>query len=240
MHYSIAASGGACFNPAAVPGMTRAGSDGSVRNPSGHTGELTMNFAHMMAALILVISGLGGAAQADPNGHTTNFVRFAEGTFERTHGGAWLEFGNGSNEPRYTWRETHRDEWSIYLRDDSRQMNMQIDMHRDWVGLEWEGHPMQDQYPIVEADERINGRLVTQVGFSNGSFRMTRPGRWQEFDAAGRATNVWRETGRDSWSVYLRDQSRSMDMQIDMHRNWIRLAWPDHTMADWDRITASQ
>jgi hypothetical protein len=201
---------------------------------------MIMKFVHMTAALILLISGLGGAAYADPNGHTTNFVRFAEGTFERTHGGVWLEFGNGNNEPRYTWRETHRDEWSVYLRDDSREMNMQIDMHRDWIGLEWDGHPMQDQYPIVEADARINGRLVTRVDFDGGAFRMTRPGRWQEFNAAGQATNVFRETGRDAWSVYLRDQSRSMDMQIDMHRNWIRLAWPGHDMADQYRITASQ
>jgi len=101
------------------------------------------------AALILVISGLGGAAHADANGHTANFVRFAEGTFERTHGGAWLKFGNGSTEPRYTWRETQRDAWSVYLRDDSRQMNLQIDMHRNWIRLAWPDHVMADRDRIT-------------------------------------------------------------------------------------------
>lgn len=199
-----------------------------------------MRIGHIVAALILVMAGLGTAANADPNGYTTNFVRFSEGTFERTHGGEWLEFGNGSNEARYRWRVTNRDDWSIYFRDDSRQMNMQIDMYRDWIRLEWDGHPMQDQYPITEADERVNGRLVTHVAHDGGSFRMGRGGLWREYDAAGRPNNTFRETGRDAWSVYLRDDGRSMDMQIDVHRNWIRLAWPSHPMADQYRITSSQ
>ena len=123
---------------------------------------------------------------------------------------------------------------------DSRAMNMQIDMHRRWIRLEWEGHPMQDQYPITEADDRVNGRLVTQVRFPGGYFRVGRNGQWREINAAGVATNRFRETGRDAWSVYLHDDSREMDMQIDVHRNWIRLAWPGHPMADQYPITWSQ
>jgi hypothetical protein len=199
-----------------------------------------MRFAKFGAIIIFLIVGFSTTAQADPNGHTTNLVRFDGGSFENAHTGEWLEFAAGNNEPRFRWRVTNRDEWSIYLRDDSRAMNMQIDMHRRWIRLEWEGHPMQDQYPITEADDRVNGRLVTQVRFPGGYFRVGRNGQWREINAAGVATNRFRETGRDAWSVYLHDDSREMDMQIDVHRNWIRLAWPGHPMADQYPITWSQ
>jgi len=203
-------------------------------------GPYNMIFAKIGTLVILMIAGLSTAALADPNGHTTNLVRFDGGSFERSHSGEWLEFATGNNEPRFRWRVTNRDEWSIYLRDDSRAMNMQIDMYRDRIGLEWEGHPMQDQYLIIESDDRVNGRLVTQVRFSEGYFRVGRNGQWREINADGVTTNRFRETGRDAWSVYLRDDSREMDMQIDVHRNWIRLAWPGHPMADQYPITWSQ
>ena len=180
------------------------------------------------------------AAQAEANGRNTNFVRFDGGSFERTHTGEWHEFGNGSNEVRYRWRETGRDDWSIYFRDDSRAMNMQIDMHRDWIRLEWQGHPMQDQYRIIEADPRINGRLVTYAQHQGGFFRMVAPNVWREYDANRQHTATFREVSRDAWSVYLRDDSRNMDMQIDVHRNWIRLAWPGHPMQDQYAITRSR
>lgn len=199
-----------------------------------------MKPAHILGALVILTIGLFSTAHAEPNGYTTNFVRFDGGTFERTWSGDWLEFGDGSNEPRFRWRVTGRDDWSIYFRDDSREMSMQIDMHRDWIRLEWPGHPMADQYRITEADERVNGRLVTEVGHNGGSFRMVSPGQWREYNAQGQATYAFRETHRDQWSVYLIDETRDMRMQIDVHRNWVRLEWPGHPMADQYPVTASR
>nr|HPE62022.1 hypothetical protein [Thiolinea sp.] len=57
---------------------------------------------------------------------------------------------NGKRE-RLRFRETHRDQWSVYLGDDSRKMQMQIDVHRNWIRLAWPGHPMADQYRITSA-----------------------------------------------------------------------------------------
>lgn len=194
----------------------------------------------VVAFLALILASLG-TANAQANGYTTNFVRFPGGTIERTYTGEWQEFSDGNTTPRFFWRETHRDEWSVYLRDDSRSMTMQIDMWRSWISLEWPGHPMADQYQITEADARVNGRLVSEVRIpSGGSFRMVSPGQWNEFNAAGQPIYSFRETGRDQWSVYLVDDSRSMQMQIDMHRGWVRLAWPGHAMADQYRIAGSR
>ena len=199
-----------------------------------------MKVRYLAGVLAVLISVLFTETHAQPNGYNTNFVRFNQGTFERTYNGDWLEYGNGSNDPRFRWRVTGRDDWSIYFRDDGRNMNMQIDMHRHWIRLEWPGHPMADQYSITEANERVNGRLVTSVNHSAGSFRMVSPGQWRELNVAGTATYSFRETGRDQWSVYLIDDSRNMQMQIDTHRNWIRLAWSGHPMADQYQIIASQ
>ena len=199
-----------------------------------------MKIKQIVLLLAALSTGISMMAHAQANGRNTNFVRFDQGTFERTYNGEWLEFGNGNNTPRFHWRETGRDDWSVYFRDDSRNMGMQIDMHRHWIRLEWPGHPMADQYRITEADERVNGRLVTNVSHGAGSFRLVSPGQWREFNISGTPTYSFRETGRDQWSVYLNDDSRNMQMQIDVHRNWIRLAWPGHPMADQYQIVASQ
>ncbi|MEZ5478194.1 MAG: hypothetical protein R3E95_12135 [Thiolinea sp.] len=196
-----------------------------------------MKLAKVFLSFILLTLAVNVWAQA--NGRNVNFVRFDGGTFERTYNGEWLEFSDGSNNPKFRWREMNRDDWSVYFRDDSRNMSMQIDLHRKWIRLEWPGHPMTDQWPVTESSERVNGRLVTQVNHNGGSFRMVSPGQWREFNAAGQATFSFRENNRDQWSVYLSDDSRKMQMQIDVHRNWIRLAWPGHPMADQYQIVSS-
>lgn len=200
-----------------------------------------MRLASIALAFAFLFLTSAVTAQAKSNGWNTNFVRFNGGTFERTHTGAWLEFKDGNNRPRYQWRETHRDDWSIYFRDNSRNMTMQIDMYRNWIRLEWPGHPMQDQWRITEADSRINGRLVTEIRTNAGnSLRMGRGGRWTEYNSRGVPEFYFRETHRDQWSVYLRDDSRNMKMQIDVHRNWVRLEWPGHPMQDQWPIIGSR
>jgi len=188
---------------------------------------LTMGFISALAPTV---------AFAKPNGWTTNVVQFAGGSYELNQRGEWLEFANGSQQVRFVFRETHRDDWSVYGHDASRNMDIQLDMHRMKIRLAWPGHPMQDQYNITQADDRINGRKVSYVSMQGRSF--TQEGNeWVERDGAtGHVTFRFRETHRDMWSVYARDDSRQMKMQLDLHRRVVRLSWPGQEMFDWAQI----
>lgn len=85
----------------------------------------------------------------------------------------------------------------------------------------------------------VNGYNVTQANFSDGVFRQTGNGRWTEFNASGRATYSFTETGRDEWSVYLDDQSRNVQLQLDLFRKWVGYGQNGSGKSDLYRIRAS-
>jgi hypothetical protein len=65
-----------------------------------------------------------------------------------------------------------------------------------------------------------NGRNVHLVNYSaepgrNGSFFQDGPSSWREDSASGTQFH-FTEVNRDDWSVYLRDSSRSVSIQLDL------------------------
>lgn len=172
--------------------------------------------------------------QQGVNGYNVWEVRFNGGLFRETGRGHWTEY-DADGRVKFTFRETGRDDWSVYLNDPSRNVQLQIDIHRNWIRLGDNGGPKRDFYPIASAYRNegrmrtpaptpramTDGRNVRQVFFEHGSFQQTGPGRWTEYEEQGRAVFEFSETGRDQWSVYLDDRSRNVQLQLDLHRNWI-------------------
>jgi len=76
------------------------------------------------------------------NGRSVGIVHFDGGTFEQ-RGRTWIETG-AAGEDRFFFEETGRDEWSVYLFDHSRNVSLQLDLHRDLIL--YEGSPL---YPIT-------------------------------------------------------------------------------------------
>ncbi len=187
--------------------------------------------------------------EQEVNGYNVSEVRFNGGLFRQTGRGHWTEYG-ADGRVKFTFRETGRDDWSVYLDDPSRDVQLQIDIHRNWIRLGDGGGPKRDFYPITSA-YRNEGRMrpapptrsletdgsnVQQVFFSGGSFRKTGPGRWTEYNAQGRAMFNFTETGRDKWSVYLNDRSRNVRLQLDLYRKWIGYADNGGAMSDLYQI----
>ena len=81
--------------------------------------------------------------------------------------------------------------------------------------------PVAPAVPAAPAPAVVNAYSVGTVFHSGGSFRNLGGGRWQELDGAGRPTFSFTETGRDEWSVYLIDQSRGMELQLDLFRRQV-------------------
>ncbi len=76
------------------------------------------------------------------NGYSANRVNFSDGygtllgDFHKNADGTWSE-DSITEMKRYRFTERSRDEWSVYLYDASRNMNIQLDLHTKEV--KWDG-----------------------------------------------------------------------------------------------------
>lgn len=74
-----------------------------------------------------------GAGRPVPSGYSVRDVDFGDragrhlGVYIETRDG-WKEIGDGG--ARFSFREIGRDEWSVYLHDPSRDVWIQLDLHR--------------------------------------------------------------------------------------------------------------
>ena len=203
-------------------------------------------------SLVFSEAALAQRQQQGVNGYNVWEVRFNGGLFRETGRGHWTEYG-ADGRVKYTFSETGRDDWSVYLNDPSRNVQLQIDIHRNWIRLGDRGGPKRDFYPITSAyrnegrmrpepptrSVETDGRNVQQVFFSGGSFRKTGPGRWTEYNAQGRAMFNFTESGRDKWSVYLDDRSRNVRLQLDLYRKWVGYADNGGAMSDLYQIQSA-
>ena len=114
---------------------------------------------------------------------------FNGGRFEQTSPGVWKEYGR-SGGPRFTFRETQRDEWSVYLRDDSRNGDLQIDVHRNMISAGWDGRPRSDLYPVTKF-QRTSARAPRPT---------PTPNREQTCYNLIQGKVAWRQGGSKNWS----------------------------------------
>lgn len=155
------------------------------------------------------------------NGRNVNQVFHSQGKFVDNGGGNWSEIGN--NGGGFNFRENNRDDWSVYLFDASRNVNIQLDIHTKTIYYSDANSGRRPLYKITDAkapqtskpQAGINGRNVKTVKYPGGRFKMKSGGRWQEKNNDGKHNFV--ETGRDDWSVYLTDSSRGVNIQLDLH-----------------------
>jgi len=208
-----------------------------------------------LAALAL-IAGLAAAPQpalaqlGGATGRTVTEVIFSNdgktalGSFRSLGGGRWVE-ANQAGQAVFSFLESARDDWSVYLVDNSRSMEIQLDLHTRQVNWNYFGQARQPLYQIIWAQTAsaaapapapvapppvvVTGWTVKEVVFTSngstplGSYRSVGGGAWVEANAAGQPVFSFVESARDDWSVYLVDNSRGMEIQLDLHTrlvNW--------------------
>ena len=91
-------------------------------------------------------SGRFGAA----NGYNVAQVQFDGGMFTWTGAKTWVE-GGAHGSPRFQFQERNRDAWSVYLYDQSRDVKIQLDLHRGKVLYGQGNSGMSDLYTITSA-----------------------------------------------------------------------------------------
>lgn len=71
------------------------------------------------------------------------------GQFTEVASNVWKELSDEGN--WYHFRETHRDEWSVYLHDASRNVFIQIDLHRQKIRYRAGNEEYRDLYNVLSA-----------------------------------------------------------------------------------------
>ncbi len=195
----------------------------------------------------------GGAAPApaaETTGRNVTIVAFGQGgqrlgQFRQVAPRMWVEI-NSAGVVAFRFEEVQRDDWSVYLLDRSRGVNLQLDLHTRKVMYSDATQPRVELYGILAAGagsvaqpaaaapanpppppaaEPLNGRTVNWVGYGqlgsrevSGYLRRTGPREWKELDhGQTRVLFSFEEVQRDEWSVYLLDRSRGVNLQIDLH-----------------------
>src|SRR5262249_56072488 len=118
------------------------------------------------------------------------------------------------------------DGWWVMLKEVSRGVSIQIDLHRQKIRYSDPQTPWRDQYDLTSA-RSVVGWTAGAVIFSAGggkhaAFVQTHPKKWEERSSGKKTEFNFDETGRDDWSVYLKDPSRGVSIQLDLWRNKIR------------------
>lgn len=87
----------------------------------------------------------------------------------------WVELDTNGR-PIFYYRERMRDDWSVYLFDSSRNLEIQLDVHRRKVTIAEGGRPRRDLYTIIRLTstgstyprEDVRGRDVRDVRDGGG------------------------------------------------------------------------
>ena len=117
---------------------------------------IKLNLRKIFIVWLVLISSIANLAQAKPNGYNTISVSFDYGRFAQSpySSDVWHEYGTDKEKPRHVFQVINRDEWSIYLYDRNRKMDLQIDMHRMWISFGGQGPKKVDLYKIDYADSK--------------------------------------------------------------------------------------
>jgi hypothetical protein len=176
-------------------------------------------FARFAASIAIAFVFAMASAPVWSNSITGNnvvVVRHSQGSFTSRGNGTWIEV-DAAGKPGFTFTESGRDDWSVYLKDATRNVDLQLDLHQKRVFYSDGSSNKAPLYDITDYAE-LNGRTVNVARHSQGTFTSQGNGTWIEADTAGKPGYTFTESGRDDWSVYLKDASRNIDLQLDLHQ----------------------
>jgi hypothetical protein len=92
----------------------------------------------------------------------------ATGTaFKQVSAAGWTE-DKPDGTVAFTFNETGRDDWSVYLQDPSRNVAIQLDLFRLMTVYQEAGGAKRDLYPVVSALTKVNGWLVNRIDYTDG------------------------------------------------------------------------
>ncbi len=142
--------------------------------------------------------------------------RHSKGVFKHQGKGRWFEYWDDFT---YSFVEKSRDASWLYLRDDSRNMDLRLPIRGGWCQLRVSNRPWGNLYFVHSEYRKKNG--LAAFRHSKGVFKQQAEGRWFEYWSDPTYTFV--EKSRDASWLYLRDDSRNMDLRLPVKGGWCQL-----------------
>ncbi|MEZ4606767.1 MAG: hypothetical protein R2865_08235 [Deinococcales bacterium] len=185
----------------------------------------------ILVSICLALAGFQAFAQ-DVKGPNVSKVVYngdaqvfdSGGAFMRSGPGQWVETDFSQTVVRFQFSEQARDEWSVYLRDESRGVSIQLDLWRKVVGYKDDTGQAFDLYEISYAAAEVKAADVLMISYlkdgqGGGHFIYEGSKQWSETDSSSLIKRFqFSEQARDEWSIYLRDDSRGVSIQLDLWR----------------------
>lgn len=101
-----------------------------------------------------------GNGSANTTGQNMSSVSHSNGMFVQTGGKRWQERGNDGGS--FSFVEQGRDAWSVYLRDNSRGVNIQLDLHRKVIVYSDDKGQRFDLYQISKSGSKSTKKRASQ------------------------------------------------------------------------------
>jgi len=122
---------------------------------------LALSLAGLVAPAALLVATAPLAAQPGTgvNGWNVRLVQFGGGTYAQAGDGSWTEF-DSAGRAAFHFVETQRDEWSVYLNDPSRNVQIQLDLFRRKISYGTNGGQRSDLYDITGAMPKVQMQAV--------------------------------------------------------------------------------
>lgn len=160
------------------------------------------------------------------SGWAAHRVVYQNGAYVQLDATTWVE-NNGHG--LHTFTESARDEWSVYLRaTDRANVYVQLDLWTMKIYYEAPGTGRLELAPVQTAEpQRLGGWSAREVLYSTGRFTQTGTSSWSEVNRDG--THLFRELGRDEWSVYLASTNRAnVYIQLDLWTLQVKYRGPGY------------
>jgi hypothetical protein len=176
------------------------------------------------------------------NGDNVHLVSYGDngvllGTFFNNAANAWIETKADDSKLRFTFTETQRDEWSVYLFDKSRGLTLHLDLWTNKIYFSDKTRVKAELYTIMDVSDKIPAWKAVTVeyknGNDNGTFTAVLNKEWVE---TVNLKTIFRftETHRDDWSIFLVGKGRDCKIQLDLWPNKIHYRDPNN---DFDLYT---
>lgn len=199
--------------------------------------KLRLGYVVLASVFMAAMAGFGSGAGAQTvvNGrNVTSIVTTDDTTIRLEPVAQWKEVAK-DGKVLGEFKESIRDDWSVYLHDATRHVDLQIDLNLKKVVLTDSNKKKLDLYAVKTSTAEVNGRNVIAVG-DETKLRMTGPKAWAE---GGTDVSNFVEQSRDDWSVFIMDPHRKLSFQLDLFKKKIMIQQDGKPYVDWAPIATA-
>lgn len=186
-------------------------------------GLFSQNFAHTQAA------SQSSASQVGP----VTKVMFKNGYFEKNSAGGWDEYYN-NGQLRFPFKEVHTTRDSVFLRNDTLMVDLELNMAKGEIWGEWPGQFRHKMHKITNVEnnapappsvsEPENGVRINMIEYSGGTLKPMSDIEWADYRNDSDAVHLYDVLSSGSEALYLYSDSSNRLYRADLSAQILYMA----------------